>query len=167
MCKKLTCILCFVLIISTKGLVNANDTTKNVLKHYIGINLGSTTAIGLSYKYWPSRYGIQVTFLPLSEKEKIMISAGLTGLYLFKEFEGAYLFTYLSTHFTNMYSDGENFYTKKYNFHIGFGPGIEVREDWIGLHFMIGYGLYNVGRNNMMTRPAVEIGIYFRIASFN
>lgn len=139
-----------------------SDTLKNISKkdtrgdNYIGINAGTTTGLGLAYAYWPNKNGFQIAFMPLIDKVNTYISLGGTYLRKVKVVSNDYtFFLYWGNHLTNILSG------HKWTYNTGFGPGIEYQTNGFSVHFMIGYGVYNIP-DNMMTRPTIELGGFFK-----
>ena len=62
--KKLFIIM-FVLFIpmTLSAATNTTNETEN-FKHYLGVGAGTTTGVGISYRYCPKDFGIQINFLP-------------------------------------------------------------------------------------------------------
>jgi hypothetical protein len=52
--------------------------------HHVGLTAGWTTGVGLSYRYWPGKLGVQAALLPVynsNDNEGYnFLSLGLTGL---------------------------------------------------------------------------------------
>lgn len=157
-------ILGFVFV-SSIGMVEAQtskDSTRNnssvasTESHYLGINAGTTTGVGLSYAYWPRRNGFQLTFLPLIDKSNTYISLAGTYLHTLKVVSNNYtFFLYWGNHYTNMFGD------HKWVYHTGFGPGVKFEKNGFSLHFMVGYGIYNLP-DDAMTRPTIELGGFYK-----
>ncbi|MGZ5245339.1 MAG: hypothetical protein ACXWD4_15565, partial [Bacteroidia bacterium] len=80
------------------------------LKHSIGAGAGFTTGYGLSYRYRPGKFGVQVNFAPYSNKDVSRFSTGLTFLYTLIENKMSNLYLYQGNHH---YYDShlETFYT--------------------------------------------------------
>ena len=68
------------------------------LKHAIGAALGLTTGYGLSYRFMPKRFGVQVAFAPTHSEYQTNISAGLTLLYTLEKTKHVNLFLYQGNH---------------------------------------------------------------------
>jgi hypothetical protein len=134
-----------------------NITNKDKIGvNYVGINAGTTTGLGLSYAYWPHKNGVQITFIPLIDKVHTYISLGATYLRKVKVVSNNYtFFLFWGNHLTNILSD------QKWTFNTGFGPGIEYQNNGFSIHFMIGYGAYNIP-DNIMTRPTIELGGFYK-----
>jgi hypothetical protein len=69
-----------------------SDTIKKKETMYFGINTGFTTGLGFSYIYWPKKYGIQLTFLPLFDRGKQRFSSALTFLMFLTKYQSVNFF---------------------------------------------------------------------------
>lgn len=139
------------LLIFTLTLAAAQDDQK-IRNHQVGANLGFTTGMGISYRYWPSKLGVQTTFIPIKTDSLKFFSFGLTGLLTLTEKNHFKTFLYLGNHLVS--SNGH----QEYN--IGFGPGFSVGST-VRFNLMIGYGFFDVTDTfNML--PTGEIGLYYK-----
>lgn len=129
------------------------DTLKKKAKSYFGINAGITTGLGFSYIYWPKKDGLQVTFLPLFDKNNQNYSLSLTYLRFLTQYQNLNLFMFVGNHLTNI------FYTET-NYNVGIGPGIQASSGAVKFHFMLGYGVLAIP-SSIMSRPTVEGGIFY------
>lgn len=150
-----------------------DDDNSNPFTNEVGFNAGGTTGVGLSYRHWFNRFGLQVTGMPLKIDNDIFISAGLTGLYSLR-----------NTKYTRVYAYWGNqvFYLKEsyYNY-IGDQPILNYRTDafycsGIGIGFSLGrvvafnisvgyaaYQLIGAGyHNGLSLLPTGEIGLFWR-----
>ena len=158
----------------------AQESENVVYPHQLGLHAGSSTGIGLSYRYWPGKLGIQATFIPLKTDDSwkdlmgiqqfyrnivpqiqfarntTFISIGLTGLLTLKPYDHFNLFSYLGNHL--LFLD-ENTY---YNTGIGLGFAIDKP---VSFNFMVGYGLYDI-LNGINLFPTLELGVYYRFQKF-
>ena len=122
----------------------------------MGLHAGSSTGIGLSYRYWPGKLGIQATFIPyktdsswkdlmdvrqfyksynLHARDETFISIGLTGLLSLKQYDQFKLFTYFGNHLL--------FLNEITYYNTGIGLGFAINAP-VGFNFMVGYGLYDM-----------------------
>jgi hypothetical protein len=163
-------------VLITIGIYAQNGDTVVVKRiHEFGIHAGTTTAVGLSYRYWPNKLGLQLTLLPVKTTDETFISAGITGLYSFYDSRLIRFFGYFGNNLTvNNYKNYnyqynpiigiyESTYTFKHNrkYNIGFGPGFGFGTR-VRVNIMAGYGFYDIfGEFNIY--PTGEIGLYFRI----
>ena len=137
-----------------------------------GIHAGATTGIGFSYRYWPTKIGIQATALPVKTEAETYINLGVTGLYRVYHSFNMRIFWYLGNNvlisntdspdnvFFNINSSGQpstKKRTTKYN--VGFGPGVEFGTR-VRFNIMAGYGFYDVFKK-LYIYPTGEIGLYF------
>lgn len=147
--------LCFVINMTAQNDSIRQEKPKNERINYLGINGGLTTGVGMSYIYCPRKNGIQVTFLPLLDKDVAMFSAALTYLRFFSESEKVSFYFFLGNHLTNFLSDDKVIYN------IGIGPGIEAGDDIFKVHFSAGYAVLSIP-DNAMSRPTAELGFFFK-----
>jgi hypothetical protein len=142
----LTCIFITVIAIAS-----AQDVEK-IRNNQIGGHAGFTTGLGISYRYWPSKLGVQATFIPVKTDTVKFFSFGLTGLYTLSEKKHFKTFLYLGNHLVHRNDHQE--------YNIGFGPGFSVGST-VRFNFMIGYGFFDVTDTfNML--PTGEIGVYYK-----
>ena len=144
--------LLFLILLFYMSLIAVSQEIPETKKHQVGAHLGFTTGVGISYRYLPSKLGVQFTFIPVKYETNTFISMGLTGLYTLHETKYFKPFLYLGNH----YVISENI--AEYN--IGFGPGISVGSV-VRFNFMIGYGFYDV-LYTFSLFPTAEIGVYYK-----
>jgi hypothetical protein len=135
-------------------------------KNAIGLGAGFTTGYGLSYRYIPKEFGIQINFAPYKNDYTTQISVGLTFLYNVIETEKTSLFIYQANHYLYRKStymgfwDSQNIETKSGKFNIGLGIGIEfILLKRISYNLMGGYGAYRDCETLSLTG---ETGLYFK-----
>jgi hypothetical protein len=174
MYKKISAIwVCSVLTFLT---ASAQEQTKEDHKHAIGIGAGFTTAYGLSYRYTPSRFGVQANFAPFKNDFNTTISTGLTFLYKIIPGNVASLFLYQGNHYyynkeTRYFEDAAKTMmtdkktgiseTNTQNYmNNGVGFGIELLfAKQVGFNLMAGYASYvNFSQINVTG----EVGLYFK-----
>ena len=149
-------------------------------KSEIGFAAGFVSGYGLSYRYWPKAFGVQLTAFPMISNKESYISVGLVGLY---ELDASswyrfYMFlggnmnfqNYEQTNYNNSY-DPFGVYlweptitkVKRTKYSGGFGPGIEFTPGGrIGLNIMTGFQFMYVNANDWGTAPTIEAAVYFR-----
>lgn len=139
------------------------------LKHSIGAGAGFTTGYGLSYRYRPAKFGVQVNFAPYSNKDVSRFSTGVTFLYTLIEnkMSNLYLYqgnhhyyeSYLATYYTGQNSYSTQRFTENY-FNNGLGVGIElIAAKRVGINIMGGYAAY---RNFEQLNITGEVGVYYK-----
>ena len=156
---------------SEMGKVNHSDNTK----HYFGLHAGSTTGYGFSYRYWPTKLGVQVTALPVFRKGgDYNVSTGLTLLYTLRDENVVDFYSYLGQHLISqknsyggyydpslgIFTQGKTNYNTIYN--VGAGVGFKFDSKFVDLNIQVGYGAYDI-INDINTNIAGEIGIYYHI----
>ena len=57
-----------------------NNTVKN-RSNELGIHAGFTTGLGLSFRHWSEKFGVQITAIPIKSNDFKFISGGLTAMY--------------------------------------------------------------------------------------
>ncbi len=150
------------------------EKTKSNNVHNIGLHLGATSGIGFSYRYWPSKFGIQFTGIPIYRSNGgHFLSGGLSVLYTIKDNKTVDLYGYLSSHVLSrkkefFFNGGDGFFgnngkveTRVY-YSMGIGAGIKIDLKVLDLNFQTGYAVYNMSRT-AHTGLAGEMGIYFHI----
>jgi len=162
--------LTFLFVAKTK----AKDSTsnfRNTYQHSLGFAAGFTTGYGLSYRYMPARFGVQVTFAPYHDGETDRFSTGLALFYTLVQGKTSNLFLYQGTHY---YYHSSLQYARDFdpNFpnrmeritenyvNAGVGVGIEIiMAKRIGLNLMSGYAAYdNFNKLNITG----EAGLYYK-----
>ena len=79
--------------------VHAQDNSNGfpISKHYIGLGAGFTTGFGISYRYVPQSFGIQINLAPYYDKNNnSFVSAGFTLLQSIKEAPDHRVFVYFA-----------------------------------------------------------------------
>ena len=167
------------LIFSLAFVVTGNAQTSDLKPgtHSLGLHAGASTGLGLSYRYWPSRFGLQVTGIPVFEQGGgHFISAGLTGLYEIRQGDLVDFYGYWGNHLIsekNIYSywdysaGGDPIITEMVNtstqYNIGLGIGFRCHiAKVVDFELQGGYGIFDVG-NDIYTFPTGEIGLYYRL----
>lgn len=125
----------------------------SIRKHQIGVHTGYTTGIGLSYRYWPKKIGVQATLLPAKRNDQYFYSMALTGYYTLKQKKYIQTYLYLGNHLVINQIDDE--------YNIGFGYGFALGTV-VTFNFMAGYGLYDV-YDTFSVFPTFEIGLYYKL----
>lgn len=154
--------------------VQAQSLTDEKMNHAIGIGAGFTTGLGLSYRYMPVKFGVQVNFAPFTNTNVTMFSTGVTFLYNLIPGKVATLYLYQGNHFyyfreVQYFPDpgiiGNNTAATRHlqldrYFNNGVGFGIEMLfAHRIGFNLMAGYAAYN---NFTGINVTGETGLYFK-----
>ena len=137
-----------------------NETEKDtIFRHSIGAGIGFTTGYGLSYRYTPATFGVQLNFAPYHDKEIDRYSIGLTFLYSLVRHKTTNLFLYQGNHYYynsqmlyvydpdpnkpyNPNPDKERVTTSYMNNGIGFGFELIIAKR-IGFNLMGGFASYS------------------------
>ena len=154
-------------VVSSQDLNKKESSSK--FNYSTGACAGFTTGYGLSFRYLPTRLGIQVNFAPFHSKEIDQYSFGMTLLYKLIENDKSNLFLYEGNHYYYRAEPEYNFYyqkpianvrrVKKY-FNNGMGIGIELMLiQSVGFNLMGGYAAYNNFEESNFT---AETGLYYK-----
>ncbi len=157
--KSKTAIACMAILLFCKTVpapaqTPAEPVTPVVFKHAVGGGAGFTTGYGLSYRYTPGKFGVQVNFAPYHDKETDRFSTGLTFLYTVIRNANTSLYAYQGNHYyynsqiTYVYNPNkptpDEQHSKSAYMNNGLGFGIEVIiAKRIGLNLMGGYAFYD------------------------
>lgn len=132
----------------------------------IGAAAGFSTGYGLSFRYWPKKYGIQVNFAPYYDEYGSMISLGTTGLMQVEDNGWSRFFFYLGNHlhYDKMFADD---YTPEdqtnLTWVVGAGPGLELLiKERVGINVMFGVASYLDTDGYWMLNLTGETGLYYR-----
>jgi hypothetical protein len=145
-------------------------------KHFIGLHAGSTTGYGISYRYWPTKFGGEITSSPRFERDGLYtVSTGLSFLYKLKENKRYTIYSYVGNsllatkqnEYTSIFNQVTGTYftistiekREEYNASIGFGYKVNF---WQNLDFNLqaGYGFYDL-TNDLYTNFTGEISMYY------
>lgn len=174
-CNMKRIIILLVTVIFTGSIFAQNAIEPKVRANEFGFHAGATTGVGLSYRYWPGKSGIQITALPIKTSEVTYINFGITALRTFHDSRLIRFFGYLGSNvvvnngqnydywydpYTDNFEETEDTgYKTRLNF--GVGPGFAFGSR-VRVNIMAGYGFYDVlGEFNIY--PTAEIGLYFRL----
>ena len=136
------------------ALAQSGTEEKTQYKHYFGVNAGSTSGFGLSYKFYPRKTGFQITALPLIVDSEEKISVAFTTLFSLKQEDRGDFILFVSHHLTN-------FYRGVYTYNFGIGPGYEIKENSLNMTIMVGYALYGVPEYYHVL-PTGSLSIFYR-----
>jgi len=141
-------------------------------KHFLGVHAGFTTGRGLSYRYWPSKFGGEITAAPRFKKGgQYSISTGLSLLYKLKETKRYTAYAYVGNSLLATKAKSESYNpitqistykikeTTIYNASLGLGYKINF---WDNLDFnvQLGYGFYEI-TTDFNTNITSEISMYY------
>ncbi len=134
-------------------------SSKNTTPHYFGVGAGYVTGFGLSYKYWPNKFGVQFNMLPIMSKKYSLFSIGLTGLYAIRSYSITRFFLYAGG---NYYQEKENsYYSEQYR--LGGGFGVELGNSNLTIDLRCGFHFVTGKLDNPGLFPSGECGVYYRI----
>lgn len=127
--------------------------------HHLGIHRGAISGNGLSYRYWPSKWGIQITGLPvLYRNNNSFFSTGVSALYLIKDHEKLDLFAFGGNNIELDISPN----TTNVSYNLGVGVGIKAQlSQSFNINLQGGYALKDIG-SDIHTNIGLEAGIYYQ-----
>jgi hypothetical protein len=140
-------------------------------KNEFGFNAGATTGLGLSYRRWFGKTGVQLTGLPVKTEDVTFISLGVTALYTFYDSRHIRVYGFLGNHYivdnerhkdynwNGSVSNPEYNTTESESYNIGIGPAFSFGTV-VRFNLMVGYGFYDV-LDEIKMFPTGEIGLYF------
>jgi hypothetical protein len=149
-----------------------NTTQSQTSKHELGAFAASDAGLGFSYRYWPKKFGIQLTAIPIfQQNQSHFISTGLSLLYLLKQSEKVDLYAYAGYHFISrknqyVFEDTQGkLLTEVYvneTHNTGLGVGFKFKIfDVVSLNLQGGYGIYNISKYNTNYGMSGGIGLYY------
>src|SRR6056297_64271 len=149
--------------------VKAQDTPHDFTQTYvyeIGAAAGFSTGYGLSFRYWPKKYGIQVNFAPYYDEYGSMISLGATGLMQVEDNGWSRFFFYLGNHLHYNKTFADDYLPEDQTiltWIVGAGPGLELLiKERVGINVMFGVASYLDTDEYWMLSLTGETGLYYR-----
>ena len=157
------------LFILNSGPVKAQDAANDFNQTYvyeIGAAAGFSTGYGLSFRYWPGKYGLQVNFAPYYDEYGAMVSLGATGLMQVEDNGWSRFFFYLGNHlhYDKTFSDDYNPDDQTMlTWVVGGGPGLELLiKERVGINVMFGVASFLDTDGYWMLNLTGETGLYYR-----
>ena len=161
--------LCLFASLATIGRAQS-DTT--MYKHSLGLHAGIASGYGFSYRYWPTKIGLQVTAFPFLSNSEFRISSGLSLLLTIKDFSKLRLYSYLGNHFQYQrfsYGDPMATYSETFNNYTAIGVGVRINFlEVLDFNLQAGYGIgFRQANNSIFNNPQynttldVGAGLYF------
>ena len=146
-----------------------DSTEVKINNNELGAHAGFTTGLGLSYRHWFNKVGLQFTTIPVKTDEAFFLSLGFTGMYSLKKTNTVRTYLYVGNHLisndegTGKYQTTGSYKeitTRTTRYNIGFGPGFAFGRT-VTYNIQFGYGLYDItGKFNML--PTLEMGLYYK-----
>jgi hypothetical protein len=147
--------------------------TSDQMKFGVGAAAGFSTGYGLSFRYWPTDWGVQFTTAPYISDNDSRVSVGVTALKSIKDDNRLRLFVYLGNHFMYEKWGGYSWdgYTEDPHVNttwiIGVGPGFDFTIlNKVSFNLMFGIASYSESyseyENNWMLNMTAEAGLYYK-----
>ncbi len=183
--KKLTLILFSALTLSGFSQEKSTKPERLATKHEVGFAAGHATGVGISYRYYPKKIGIQITTTPIISSNDARLSIGTSLMYTLNETRVTKFYLYYGNHvyfekyqyqdyyYYDEYSSNhttEEFENKNFSYNTGVGAGIELTA-WqrVGFNFNFGLGYHyeeNTYNNELRTYWSTTIigggGIFYK-----
>lgn len=150
---------------------NDFDTEPTSFKHSLGLHTGTSTGQGFSYRYFPEKWGVQITGIPIfNGNQGYYTSSAISLLYKIKEHKKVDLFAYLGNHViferyqSYYWMDPWNVgYITNRTYNVGLGTGINIHM-WnvLDLSLQAGYGLSSFNDYPLTTVFSGEVGLYYK-----
>jgi hypothetical protein len=144
----LVVMLFLIAVINTSG----QETLKRN-PHGIGLNIGSFSGGGLTYNYFPKKFGFQTNVFIVNETYQngfnFMGIIGGSMMYSVQRKEHFNIFFHLTNSYWYERSksespyDGHVFHYDAGQYQIGTGPGLEIYSEHFSWTFFYGFGFYN------------------------
>lgn len=97
--KILACLFSLIVLSTSAQESPEFGSEKKSLNHSLGLHAGLSTGQGFSYRYFPNKWGVQVTGIPIfNGNNGYYTSSAISILYKIKEHKKVDLFTYLGNH---------------------------------------------------------------------
>lgn len=152
----------FFMHISLYGQETASAKDNTQFKHSLGVGAGLTTGYGLSYRYVPNKFGIQLTTALLKNDYNTDFNLGVTFLYKLIEAEKTNFFLYQGNmYYFNRYQY-EDYYPEETSSYLNnsLGIGIEfIILKRVSFNLMGGYAFLD---NFEQIGFTGETGLYFK-----
>lgn len=169
--QKITTLILILLFVSLTTPAQTSDSTFVHRKHEVGFNVGVATGMGLAYRYWPKRVGIQIVGSPVGIE-----NLAITGLYRFYEKRSSCFFGYLGNAFYDSFRNKDiskidpnqplpslNEMTEHYiSYSVGMGPGFSFGRK-VRFNIMAGIMFQQINnKENFVVTPTAELGVFYR-----
>ncbi len=135
----------------------------NPSPHHFGVSAGLTTGFGISYRYWPSKFGLQITALPtVIQNNGSVTSFGASVLYMLKDKEKLDLYGYFGN--SILYIKGSNNNNSNLTYNTGLGLGVKFKIfDELNINTQVGYGGLDLSNGSPIFSIVGEIGLYYHL----
>lgn len=169
----------FIFVMFMFQVSSAQETESPSKNHHVGFHVGSTTGVGVSYRYWPKRWGIQVTGTPFFRRGDRYIIGGLSAMYKIVDGNRVDFFGYLGNEIIHQSvklwvydsatggSKQQRFRDNVFNIGLGLGLKFDIGKA-INLNIQGGWAVYDAfgeiydwEYDPTWTYACAEIGVYY------
>lgn len=176
-------LFCYIAIIvfglfSFDGMCQKEEGT-TLSKHSVGLNIGLTSGVGFSYKFMSSKFGFEVTSLPIyTQEQKLILLQGFSLNFVLKKKERVDEFIYVANglmftrkHIQNSYVSGpnqemthEDYIARGFLYRAGGGWGVRIRGDnKVDVVLKMGALWYSNWYNDQGILPSAGIALHYRL----
>ncbi|MBN2742355.1 MAG: hypothetical protein JXR39_00520 [Marinilabiliaceae bacterium] len=139
----------------------------------IGFDGGASSGWGISYRYWPGKWGVQFNALPYVSPKTYHVSLGVTVLNTIFESNDIRFYLYYGNHLLmNKFEEYNYFpnppyeevdYEEETRWITGIGPGFEYFfADRLGFNVRFGLGYYYHTSSDWLINLDGGMGLFFR-----
>jgi hypothetical protein len=135
------------------------------LKYQAGAFAGSSQGLGMSFRLWPKKFGVQFTFAPTIRENSQWYSMGFSLLHWISRSEKTGLYVYQGNHLIldideNVRLSGDSFGTQiQRDYFCGIGFGVQIN---IVTRFKVDFAAGFVAANNFQRlRGDIGMGLFY------
>ncbi len=154
--KTLATLVLSILFLGVNAQIENPSPTLPKSDYSIGAIAGTSQGLGLAMRYWPSDFGVQISFLPYYNEYTQLLSVGVTGLYTVREYKNSEFYLSAGVH---------NFKMDRYNqLIIGFEPSVNLNSE-DGNFTLFGSFGYNYAKlpNSFSITPGGAVGFFIHL----
>ncbi len=153
--------------ITYQSLVLDDSTNKQESHHMVGLNAGFITGLGLTYRYAPSNFMHQVSFLPVVSPNTTLLGLAYTLFYRVKRTKHIDFIVYWGNNYINGKTNN-NFLgfsevtSQSFNTGLGYGFDFKLGENFT-FNLMTGYALFTKSRETPSYYMTAELGLFYKL----
>jgi len=157
--------------VASSAMVFAQDkeAKTELVGHHVGGFAGASSGYGLSYRYFPDKFGVQITTTPILGSSYSHLSLGAQVMMKINQGRITKLYGYLGNHYIYEYDRWDNYYDSSFDEYIshtnisGVGLGFEVvAGKRVGFNFQFGYAFYYRDADDWNTGFDGGVGIFYK-----
>jgi len=144
------------------SLLNKHNDSRH-FKHALGVGTGASTGYGLSYRYFPAKFGVQGNLGLYSDNDYTFANIGATFLYSLHTTSYSNFYVYQANSYNHqryMTFDEPLFELIPNRTNIGFGLGIELlAADHFSINYMFGYEIQGKFET---VKPGLQFALFYK-----